>query len=78
MTIKEAILTSLDDINGLTNYMEVYEHIVKCKYYDFGGAKTPSATISALLGDFIRIGDSRVKRISNREKLILIIKLRMS
>lgn len=63
MTIKEAILKSLDDINGLTNYMEVHDHIIKNGYYDFGPAKTPPATISALLGDFIRNGDSRVKRI---------------
>ena len=63
MTIKEAILKSLDDINGLTNYLEVHDHIVKKGYYDFGTAKTPASTISALLGDFIRNGDSRVKRI---------------
>jgi len=63
MTIKEAILKSLDNINGLTNYMEVHDHIIKNGYYDFGKAKTPSATISALLGDFIRTGDTRVKRI---------------
>jgi uncharacterized protein len=52
MTIKEAILKSLDDISGLTNYMEVYEHIAKNNYYDFGTAKTPAATVSALLGEF--------------------------
>jgi hypothetical protein len=63
MTIKEAILKSLDNINGLTNYMEVHDHIIKNGYYDFGKAKTPPATISALLGDFIRTGDTRVKRI---------------
>jgi uncharacterized protein len=63
MTIKEAILKSLDEVNDLTNYMEVYNHIVAKRYYDFGSAKTPSATISALLGDFIRTGDTRVKRI---------------
>jgi len=63
MTIKEAILKSLDDLQALTNYMEVYNHIVNKKYYDFGPAKTPPATISALLGDFIRNDDSRVKRI---------------
>lgn len=63
MTIKEAILKSLDDINGLTNYMEVHDHIIENGYYDFGKAKTPPATISALLGDFIRNGDTRVKRI---------------
>lgn len=63
MTIKEAILKSLDDIKGLTNYSEVCNHIIENKYYDFGAAKTPPATISALLGDFIRLGDTRVKRI---------------
>lgn len=66
MTIKEAILKSLDEINGLTTYMEVHDHIVKNKYYDFGTAKTPASTISALLGDFIRTGDSRVKRIKQQ------------
>ncbi|PLW99035.1 MAG: hypothetical protein C0593_04175, partial [Marinilabiliales bacterium] len=63
MTVKEAILKTLDDINGLTNYMDIYHHIVKKEYYDFKDAKTPTATISALLGDFIRNGDTRVKRI---------------
>lgn len=63
MTIKEAILKTLDDINGLTNYMDVYNHIVENGYYDFKEAKTPASTISALLGDFIRNGDTRVKRI---------------
>jgi hypothetical protein len=63
MTIKEAILKSLDDLQNLTNYAEVHSHIISHGYYDFGPAKTPSATISALLGDFIRNGDSRVKRI---------------
>ena len=28
MTLKEAVLKSLDDINELTNYLEVYNHIV--------------------------------------------------
>ena len=63
MTIKESILKSLDDINGLTNYLEIFNHIIANKYYDFGSAKTPASTISALLGDFIRTGDTRVKRI---------------
>lgn len=63
MTIKEAILKSLDEINDLTTYMDIYNHIVKNNYYDFGTAKTPPSTISALLGDFIRNGDTRVKRI---------------
>ena len=40
--------------------MEVHDHIIKTNYYDFKDAKTPASTISALLGDFIRLGDSRV------------------
>jgi len=63
MTIKEAILRSLEDIKGLTNYIKICEHIIKNKYYDFGDAQTPPATVSAQLGDFIRTGDARVKRI---------------
>lgn len=63
MTIKEAILKSLNDINTLTKYSEICEHIINNGYYDFGMAKTPDATISALLGDFIRNGDTRVKRL---------------
>jgi len=64
MTIKEAILQSLEDITKKATYMEIYRHIVAKKYYDFGPAKTPASTISALLGDFIRNGDERVKRIN--------------
>ncbi|MBC7408275.1 MAG: hypothetical protein H7339_07795 [Arcicella sp.] len=63
MTIKEAILKSLDGINRVTNYSEICNHIVINKYIDFGTAKTPESTVSALLGDFIRTGDTRVKRI---------------
>lgn len=63
MTIKDAILKSLDDIMGLTNYLMIYNHIVDHNYYDFGAAKTPASTISAQLGDFIRNGDTRVKRV---------------
>jgi hypothetical protein len=51
-------MASLDEIQALTNYMEVYNHIIRNGYYDFGAAKTPPATISAFLGDFIRNGDS--------------------
>ena len=63
MTIKEAILQSLDDINTVCNYSDIYNHILVKGYYDFKEAKTPGSTISALLGDFIRNGDTRVKRI---------------
>jgi uncharacterized protein len=63
MTLKEAVLQSLDEIKGVTNYLAVYQHIVKTGIYDFKNAKTPASTVSATLGFFIRNGDSRVKRI---------------
>ncbi len=62
MTIKEAILKSLDDLNKLANSIEICTHILENSYYEFTG-KTPAATISAQLGDFIRNEDTRVKRI---------------
>lgn len=63
MTIKEAILQSLEDIAGLASYNDITQHILQQSYIDFKEAKTPNSTVSALLGDFIRNGDSRVKRI---------------
>ncbi|MBC8151748.1 MAG: hypothetical protein H7Z72_02450 [Bacteroidetes bacterium] len=63
MTLKEAVLKSLEDVNEITNYLTVLNHIVDKNYYDFGNGKTPGSTISAVLGDFIRNGDTRVKRI---------------
>lgn len=62
MTLKEAVLKSLEDIGEITNYAAVVTNIIEKEYYDFGQAKTPGATISAVLGDFIRNGDTRVKR----------------
>lgn len=63
MTLKEAVIKSLEDINGITNFLEVCNHILAKNYYDFGAAKTPASTVSAILGNFIRNGDTRVKRI---------------
>jgi len=63
MTLKEAVLKSLEDINQITNYLAVSNHIINRSYYDFGTSKTPASTISAVLGEFIRKGDTRVKRI---------------
>jgi hypothetical protein len=63
MTMKEAVLQSLNDLGKITNHQEVYEHILQNNYYDFGESKTPKSTVSAALGDFIRNGDSRVRRI---------------
>lgn len=66
MTLKEAVLKSLDNIGKTANHSAVHNHIINNKYYDFKDAKTPASTISACLGDFIRNGDSRVKR--NKEE----------
>lgn len=63
MTLKEAIIRSLEDIGRLTTYSEVLNQILAQKYFDFGAGKTPGSTVSAYLGDFIRNGDTRVKRI---------------
>ena len=63
MTLKEAVLISLDEIGEITNYLKVCNHIIEKQHYDFKSSMTPSATVSAILGDFIRNGDSRVKRI---------------
>lgn len=63
MTIKEAILKSLEDMQKLATHWDILRHIQTYKYYDFKRAKTPETIISSLLGDFIRKGDSRVKRL---------------
>lgn len=63
MTFKDAILKSLEDLDKPSTYMEVYNHILKKSYRDFGVAKTPSDTVSAILGGFIRDEDTRIKRI---------------
>lgn len=61
MTLKEAVLKSLEDNNNITNYLAVLSHINDKNYYNFGGAKTLRSTFSAALGDFIRNGDTRVQ-----------------
>lgn len=66
MTIKEAILKSLDELKSMLNHSELYNHIIKNNYYNFGNAKTPKATISAQLGEFIRNNDTRMKRIKGK------------
>lgn len=63
MTIKEAILKSLEDMKKFVTHWDILEHIQKNNYYDFKTSKTPESTISAQLGSFIRKGDIRVSRI---------------
>lgn len=66
MTSKEAVLKSLQELRKTSTYLEVYEHIIKNGYYDFGDSKTPSQSVSAQLGNFIRTGDSRVQRVKRK------------
>lgn len=71
MTIQEAVLKSLKDLKIPSYYKDVYQHIIDKKYYTFNKGKTPDATISAYLGDFIRSGDTRVKRIKGDKGVYL-------
>ena len=66
MTVKEAVLKSLNELGSIVTHNDVYDHIVQNGYYDFTKNKTPSNYISAVLGDFIRKKDKRVKRIYER------------
>ncbi|OHD92896.1 MAG: hypothetical protein A2552_02395 [Sulfuricurvum sp. RIFOXYD2_FULL_44_160] len=61
MTIKDAILQALENFNKPVTSNEVSKFIQTHNLYEFSGL-TPDATISALLGDFIRKNDSRVGR----------------
>lgn len=66
LTLSDAIIKCLDEIKIPATYMDVYKKIIENKYYDFKDAKTPPSTVSALLGNFIRNRDSRVKRIPQK------------
>jgi hypothetical protein len=63
MTVKEAILRSLDDLKELSTHNHIYQNIIDKKYYIFVKTKTPKSIISALLSKFIKNDDTRVKRI---------------
>ena len=63
MILKEAILRSLEELNEPANHWAVLKHIQQNQYYDFGESKTPESTVSAMLGHFVRAGDTRVTRI---------------
>lgn len=67
MTIKEAIIKVLEEHKTALTYLEVLEKIDNNKYIDWGNAKTPSDTIGAQLGHFIRQNDTRVKRIKGKK-----------
>lgn len=62
MTIKDGILKALENFKQPASYQEVTKCILDNKLYVFEG-QTPHATVSALLGDFIRKNDTRVGRV---------------
>lgn len=61
-TIKNAVLQTLEACQTKMTYMQVFEYIQTHGLYVWDSAKTPSDTVSAILGDFIRKNDTRVKR----------------
>ena len=63
MTICEAILLVLEEIRQPITGTDIYNGIIANKYYVFTKAKNPEAVIHSMAGDFIRKGDTRVKRI---------------
>jgi hypothetical protein len=71
MTIKEAILKSLDELKTLSTHNDVYDHIINNEYYSFGAAKTPKDSVSSLLWTFIKNNDTRVGRIKGKGNFYL-------
>ena len=65
MTIKEAVLKSLEERQKPSTYMDIYTHIEEKKYVDFQNQKTPAMSVSRQLTDYIQKGDTRVKRLKN-------------
>lgn len=66
MTIKEAILKVLEEQKLALTYIEVHDKINEHNYIDWSNAKTPSDTVGAQLGHFIRQNDTRVKRVKGK------------
>lgn len=66
MTIKEAILKVLEEQKSSLTYIEVHDKINEHNYIDWSNAKTPSDTVAAQLGHFIRQNDTRIKRIKGK------------
>jgi hypothetical protein len=70
MTIKESILKSLEDFSKPVNSLDITKNILQKKYCEFSG-ETPQNTVSAQCGDFVRKGDTRVKRIYGKGGIYL-------
>jgi hypothetical protein len=66
MTLKEAVLKSLEELNKPSIYADIYKYIEQKKYFDFGNSKTPLLSVSGVLTDFIQKNDTRIKRIKQQ------------
>ena len=70
MIIKEAILKSLEDFPNGGIAKDVFNNILQKKIFVFNKeAKTPYATVQALMGDMIKNGDVRIKRFKNEKNI---------
>ena len=67
MTVKEAIIKVLSEQKKALTYLEVHKLIDEQDLIDWSNAKTPSDTVGAQLGEFIRKGDARVKRVKGKK-----------
>ncbi len=68
MTWKDAIIKSLEDMDShVGTQKEIYDNIIKKQYDVSDKGKTPLATVNSQLGNFIRKGDSRIKRTKNED-----------
>lgn len=61
-TLNNAILLSLRELNKPSTSRDICRHILLNNYYEFGTAKTPCSTVSALLGNFVRADKENVQR----------------
>ena len=62
MKVKDAILLSLEELRKPCSGKEIYDHIAANNYCEFPKGETPDQTVQARTGDFIRAGDTRIKR----------------
>ena len=70
MTIKEAVLKSLEDFPEGGIVREVYNNILAKNIFIFNkDAKTPDATVNAVMGDMVKHGDVRIKRVKNEQNV---------
>ncbi len=67
MTVKEAIVKVLEKNKSSYTYLQVHDLINAENLIDWSNAKTPTDTVGAQLGEFIRKNDSRVKRIKGKK-----------